>query len=106
VQLRQPQEFGSEQIKMVFFLLGLQGVSSSGKERGDWANYLSPSMAENYLKIVEEKLSGIKCKPMGCVFLNPVLFCPLSNFFKLKNEFDAQKKKKKKIISVVVILAL
>ncbi|XP_011020518.1 PREDICTED: cytosolic sulfotransferase 15-like [Populus euphratica] len=25
---------------------------------GDWANYLSPSMAENYLKIVEEKLSG------------------------------------------------
>jgi hypothetical protein len=27
-------------------------------EVGDWANYLSPSMAENYLKIVEEKLSG------------------------------------------------
>ncbi|KAG5249836.1 cytosolic sulfotransferase [Salix suchowensis] len=27
-------------------------------EVGDWANHLSPSMAENYLKIVEEKLSG------------------------------------------------
>jgi len=27
-------------------------------EVGDWANYLSPSMAENYLKIVEEKLGG------------------------------------------------
>ncbi|KAB5564961.1 hypothetical protein DKX38_005015 [Salix brachista] len=27
-------------------------------EVGDWANHLSPSMAENYLKIVEEKLRG------------------------------------------------
>jgi hypothetical protein len=27
-------------------------------EVGDWENYLIPSMAENYLKIVEEKLSG------------------------------------------------
>ncbi|KAL3599554.1 hypothetical protein D5086_007472 [Populus alba] len=27
-------------------------------EVGDWVNHLSPSMAENYLKIVEEKLSG------------------------------------------------
>jgi hypothetical protein len=27
-------------------------------EVGDWENYLSPSMAENYLKIVEEKLGG------------------------------------------------
>ncbi|XP_061981121.1 cytosolic sulfotransferase 15-like [Populus nigra] len=27
-------------------------------EVGDWENYMSPSMAENYLKIVEEKLGG------------------------------------------------